>query len=244
MAAKNNRSFRMLHTCIATSLFAATFLVFLPLAIDYAYSDSLNPGVYPRDSSPIGMAYKDWIANWWKNNASFKAAEHPRDHFSPERCNLDQKQRDPVYYLPDNLAGDQVRNCSVPSGKAILAPLITGSCWDDGTDPKLKTQAGLLECSKEGQQYGVVSATLDGRKLQNLGQYRATSNVFNITFAQDNAFQTKPGTFRAIADGFFVFLEPLRPGTHTLVLEQSVLNPIRPEYNFASTTTYHLRTSA
>jgi hypothetical protein len=241
MAARNNRSFRMLSICIAITLFAATVLVLLPLAIDNAYSDSLNPGIYSSDSSPFGVAYKDWIAKWWLDNAGISAGVHPRDHFSPERCDLDQKQRDPVYYVADNLGGDQIRNCSVPAGKAILAPLITGSCWDDGTDPKLKTHAGLLECSKEGQEYGVVSATLDGRKLQNLGQYRTTSNDFNITFAKDNAFQTKPGTFRAIADGFFAFLEPLRLGTHTLVLEQSVINPVRPEYNFASKTTYILR---
>lgn len=73
------------------------------------------------------------------------------------------------------------------------------SLTDDNTDPKLKTEEGLRECSKEA---------LDGRQLQNLEQYRATSNIFNMTVAEDNAFQS-PGTFPAMADGFFVFLEPL-----------------------------------
>ncbi len=100
--------------------------------------------------------------------------------------------------LPDNLSGEEQRNCTVPAGKATLAPLITGSCWDDNTDPKLKTEEGLRECSKEGQEFGVVSATLDGRQLQNLDQYGATSDVFNMTVAEDNAFQSPSGTFPAM----------------------------------------------
>jgi hypothetical protein len=100
------------------------------------------------------------------------------------------------------------------------------------------SEAGLRECSREGQEFVVVSATSDGRQLQNLEQYRATSDVFNMTVAKDNAFQSPSGTFPAMADGFFAFLEPLPPGEHTLVLEQGVLNPVQPEYNFASRINY------
>jgi hypothetical protein len=224
----------------ATLLFSALSVVFLSFVNLAAYSDSLNPGIYSHDSSPFDVPYKDWIAKWWDYNVDIGAEVHPRDNFSPERCNLDQKQVDPVYYLPDNLSGEEQRNCSVPAGKAILAPLLTMSCWDDNTDPNLKTEQGLQECSREGNEYGVVSATLDGRKILNVEQYRTTSDVFNITVAKDNAFQSLYGTFPSIADGFFVFLEPLSPGKHSLVLEQSVLNPTQPEYNYASKTIYDL----
>ena len=78
------------------------------------------------------------------------------------------------------------------------------------TDPNLKTEEGLH--GQSGQKFGVVSAILDGRQLQNLEQYRATSDVFNMTVAEDNAFHSPSGTFPAMADGFFVFLEPLPPG--------------------------------
>jgi hypothetical protein len=115
------------------------------------------------------MSYGDWIGNWWDYNVDIGAEERPRDNFSLERCNLDQEQNDPVHYLPDNLS-EEPRNCTVPAGKAILDPLVTGSCWDDDTDPKLKTEQGLRDCSKEGQEFGTVRATLDGRQLQNLEQ--------------------------------------------------------------------------
>jgi hypothetical protein len=233
-------SFGSYRLNIATCLIAMTFLVVIISSINKAYSDSLNPGIYSSNSSPFNLPYKEWVAKWWNHNVKFGAEEHPRDNFSPERCNLDQKQSDPVYYLPDNLSGEEERACTVPAGKAILAPQITGSCWDDNTDPRLKTEAGLRECSKEGQELGTVTATLDGRELQGLEQYRVTSDVFNMTIPENNAFQSPSGTFPAMADGFFVFLEPLTPGEHTLELQQSNIDPVKPELNFASKTTYIL----
>jgi len=93
---------------------------------------------------------------------------------------------------------------------------------------------------KRRPEFGTVRATLDRRQLQNLEQYRVTSDVFNMTVAENNAFQSPSGTFPAMAGGFFVFLEPLSPRERTLVLKQSVLNPVQPEYNFASRTNYVL----
>jgi hypothetical protein len=235
-----SHSFGSYRATIIACMAAVIFLVVMTSSSDDTYSDSLNPGVYSRDSAPFGIPYEDWPANWWSYNVKFSAEEHPRDNFSPERCNLDQEQSDPVYYLPDNLSGEEERRCTVPVGKAILGPQITGSCWDDDTDPKLKTEAGLRECSREGQEFGVVRATLDGRELQGLEQYRVTSDVFNMTIPENNAFQSPPGTFPAIADGFFVFLEPLPVGEHTLQLQQSNIDPVKPELNFASKTAYIL----
>lgn len=237
---RDNNSFRRHRIEIAGCLLSIIFLAAMSMSVNKTYSDSINPGIYSKDFSPFGIPYSEWIAKWWGYNVGISPVEHPRDHFSPERCNLDQKQDDPIYYLPDNLSGEEERRCSIPAGMAILAPLITGTCWDDDTDPELKTETGLRDCSKEGQEFGIVSATLDRRELLDLEQYRMTSDVFNMTIPENNAFQSPAGTFPAIADGFFVFLEPLPPGEHTLELQQSVLNPVQPEYNFASKTIYTL----
>ena len=216
---------------VVISLTVLVFLVITALPISQLYASSANPGVYPINSSPFGKPYDEWIANWWNYNVQIDAEKHPRDNFSPELCNLDQSQEDAVLYLPDNLSGEEIRSCTLPAEKAILAPQITGSCW---------AEPNLLECAREGNEFGVVSATIDGVELQNLEQYRVTSDVFNMTVPENNAFESPSGTFPAIADGYFVFLEPLPAGEHTLVLEQSVINPVRPEYNFASETTYLL----
>ena len=47
-------------------------------------------------------------------------------------------------------------------------------------------------------------------------------------------------TYRAFAEGSFVFLEPLPIGKHVVNLKVSVLNPIEPSYNYDADYTYHL----
>ena len=92
----------------------------------------------------------------------------------------------------------------------------------------------------EANEYGVIEATVDGVKLKNLEQYRTQSGFFNITIPEDNIYDNGAGTFRALSDGFFVFLEPLPPGKHDVHLKVSVLNPIEQQYNYNADWTYHL----
>ena len=99
----------------------------------------------------------------------------------------------------------------------------------------------LRKCAREGDKFGVIAATLDGRDIQNLDQYRTQTGFANITVVKDNIFDNIPGTFNSsTADGFFVFLEPPSPGKHDLRLSTSVLNPTTPSYNYAAEVVYHL----
>ena len=67
----------------------------------------------------------------------------------------------------------------IPQGKAILVPLLTGFCDDDNTDPAIKTEEGLRKCAMAGNEYGVISAKLDGVDLQNLNhpELNPTSSI-------------------------------------------------------------------
>jgi hypothetical protein len=201
-------------------------------------ADSLNPSMYSNTSVPFGTAYKDWISKWWQWNAGIPASSHPRDNYTPQKCTINQAG--PIWFLPDILSGKEERTCTIPTGKAILVPLLTGSCWDDNTDPKLKTDAGIRQCASEGDNYGVISANLDGTNLQNLQQYRTMSGYFQITIPKNNVMNSIPGTFKSIADGFFIFLQPLSPGKHDLQLKTSVSNPITPTYDYSAEVIYHL----
>lgn len=91
-----------------------------------------------------------------------------------------------------------------------------------------------------GDEYGVVEATVDGVKLKDLENYRTQSGIFNSTQVENNIYDVPVGTFRALADGYFVFLEPLSAGNHTVNLKVSVLNPIEPTFNYNADWTYHL----
>ncbi len=140
--------------------------------------------------------------------------------------------------MADQLGGQEERTCTVPAGKAIFVPLLVGLC--DYGQSDVKSDEDLRRCAMEGNEYGVIEATVDGVKLKNLEQYRTQSGFFNITIPEDNIYDRRPGTFRALADGFFVFLEPLPPGKHDVHLKVSVLNPIEQQYNYNADWTYHL----
>ncbi len=69
---------------------------------------------------------------------------------------------------------------------------------------------------------------------------RTQSILFNTTIPQDNIYNEKPGPYKTFADGFFMFLEPLKPSTHDLNLKVSVLNPIKKTNNYNANWIYQL----
>jgi hypothetical protein len=220
---------------IITGIIAILALVFSSLSTS-ALADNLNPGVFSKDSAPYGVPYKQWLSKWWNWTESLNTQEHPRDNYAPEKCAAGQKG--PVWFLADALTGKEERACTIPAGKAILAPTITGEC--NNGDPKLKNDDDLRRCATAGDEYGAIEVTLDGRKLQNLEQYRVQTGFFNAAVTKDNLYSNPPGIFKAYADGTMVLLEPLSPGKHDLHIKASVFNPIETQYNYSAEWTYHL----
>jgi len=219
-------------------LVALSLTSIIPLFTVFVNADNLNPGVYSKDSSPFGVPYKEWIHRWWQWNLGTPVTEHPRDNFTAQKCTSNQNGS--VWFLPDILTGKEERSCTIPVGKAILVPLLSGECHNDGTPPVMNDDE-LRKCASEGDEFGIISATLDGTKIQNLDQYRTQTGFYNITIAKNNIFDAVPGTgFKGNADGFFVFLEPPSPGKHDLRLTTSVANPTTPSYNYAAEVIYHL----
>jgi hypothetical protein len=199
-------------------------------------ADSMNPGVFSKDSAPYGIPYNEWLAKWWQWSFSIPTPQHPRDEYTPEKCALNQEG--PIWFLADQLGGREERTCTIPAGKAIFVPLLVGEC--DYSLPEVKSDDALRRCAMAGNEYGVIEATVDGVKLKNLEQYRTQSGFFNITIPEDNIYNALAGTFKALTDGFFVFLEPLPPGKHDVHLKVSVLNPIMDQFNYNADWTYHL----
>jgi hypothetical protein len=91
----------------------------------------------PKDS-PYNKSYFDWTREWWqwhlsipviKENASLA---HPRDNYSPEKCSWNQNSG-PVWLLADgkdspDLSTVEVRQCTVPQGKALLVQIVGSGC--------------------------------------------------------------------------------------------------------------------
>jgi hypothetical protein len=149
------------------SLSSFLVVMFFPYYIT-VMADDINPGVFSKDSAPYGAPYGDWIAKWWNWTMSIPKGDHPRDEYTPEKCAANQGG--PVWFLADHLGGREDRTCTIPAGKALLIPLLTGECGYDV--PDVKNDEELRNCAMAGDEYGVVEATVNGDKLKNLESYR------------------------------------------------------------------------
>lgn len=110
-----------------------------------------------------------------------------------------------------------------------FAPLPPGS-------PTGTSDAALQACATAQANLGLQSGasfttTVDGKLLQNLSSYRALSAPFDIGCTADNPVvpPTKvppcpAGPNMSVADGFWIILTPLSPGTHTIEITVVIPN--------------------
>jgi hypothetical protein len=215
--------------------------------------DEGNPGVLPPSSHSHGKTYAEWSAAWWQY-----ALNIPVDHspfLDSTGADFAVGQSGDVWYLSgtfcpssNGVCNEQtpatvVRNVTVPAGKALFFPILNSEF--DNFDPatgkedlgftvdQLRAQAaaGTLDA------VGNMTATVDGRAIHNLEQYRAISPVFSYSLPANNiAGVPGPVTVHtAVADGYYLLLAPLSVGQHTIHFTGNL-----PHFNFALDVTYHI----
>ena len=94
-----------------------------------------------------------------------------------------------------------------------MIPISTGECTSD--EAKSSVLADMIKCATEGDKYLTFEAAVDGVLLSGLDQNYAISDIFNMTVPEDNFLDLKPGQWKAVTGGYFVFLKPLPVGNHT-----------------------------
>lgn len=217
-----------------------TILLIAISLIDYARGDSLNPGIFSIDSRPYGQSYSEWSAKWWQWIISIPAKDSPSSDQTGQKCSI--AQNDPnVWFLAQTASGSAERKCTLPKDKAIFIPILTGEC-DYLSDPTITKESDLRKCALSGIQGAKISAMFDGRNLENLEGYRVQSPLFDLVIPSDTGFGQGPvGTTRAVADGYYLMLEPLAPGRHTFQFSANAVdNPTIGTYSFAFDVKYNI----
>jgi hypothetical protein len=188
-----------------------------------AGSSNSTPSVFPPDSKPYGLTYGEWTAKWWQWAYMMPEANNPMVDNTGEKCA--NNQSGPVWFLAGTAGGAVTRECTIPSGTAILVPIINVVC-DSALDPSLDTEAKLRECARTDQDTVTAKEiTVDGTNIANLDSYRFQSPVFNLTYPENNIAGVAPQTAKAVSDGFWVLLEPLSPGTHEIHFKSVLGDP-------------------
>jgi hypothetical protein len=216
-----------------------------------------NPGVAPIKSSPHGMSYSQWAQAWWTWLISIPADQNPALDTTGQFANLGQDQK--VFFLAGTLFGGTFeRDVTVPPGTALFFPVVNAVFWapddlDDaaffaeqaGLDPTTMTDEELIRfiVNLSMDDPANLQVTIDGKPLRDLASYRAESDPFELI--DTDLIDTLGGEIShpnsAIADGYWLMLNPLAPGQHTIHIVSEL-----DQGPFAGTSndiTYHLTVS-
>ncbi len=193
-------------------------VVVLSLVMSAAYAGNPNPRVLPPNSTAYGQSLGEWADDWWNWALQFPAAQCPL--LDPDGSQALNGQSGPVYFLAGSFGGDVVRTVTIPSGKALLYPLVNYVFWvpEDGPDEatvRALANAGIDETS-------VLECSVDGVPLGNLSAYRAESppGGFVLHIPPGSVltdFGYDPGDrYPAVSDGYWLMLPPLPVGEHVI----------------------------
>jgi hypothetical protein len=186
-----------------------------------ANNNSLPIAVFPANSKPYGLTYGDWTAKWWQWGYSIPKDINPAYDDTGKNCV--QKQNGSVWFLAGTYGHPVNRKCDIPAGKAILFPILNSEC-SFAEFPKLKTLSELRICAKTIQdQVSSLKASVDGVPIPSLQEYRIQSPPLNFTLPKNNILELPANvTTQAIADGNWVFLKPLFPGSHKITFRGGI----------------------
>jgi hypothetical protein len=218
-----------LNLYITLSL-VATYYITLPVLTGY------NVEFYSKGESPFGISYSDWITKYWNWDLSIPLDPKINDFLGLKENGCLVHRENSTVMLADTAAGGiWNQKCTISHNAGILIPIWTGEC-DQGTKAfETYSFKQLLDCARGfdlGKVRGQVKvdnipvATLDALDYKTNIMNNVTevySNQFNATIPiNSHVIVERYGTFPAAAHGWFVFLKPLQPGTHTVYYQNSV----------------------
>ena len=153
---------------------------------------------------------------WWKWILEIPKPQNPgydTDGSLFERT--PQRFSDP-YFLVGTHGGQADRSIHLTSGKSIFLPVINVTT-SFAEAPYLKSKDELLEfVVRNSNDLIHKGAIIDGVSIEKLESYRVRSDFFTFNFPDNNIYDTKAGPTIGIADGYWLFLRPLREGEHSI----------------------------
>jgi hypothetical protein len=188
-----------------------------------AQGGNSNPGIVPPDARYRGLTYDEWGAKWWQ--AAFAVPVVNGDH--PLISGGSFGGDDGVVFLSAVVGSPATVEVTIPSGTALLVPVVNTECSVLEPDPFHGDDEAELRACAEGHidNTSGLSASLDGRAIGNLSAYRAGSPLFEFgPLPEDNLFaffglDAPEGTTSPSVDaGVYLLLTPLSVGDHKLTV--------------------------
>jgi len=238
----------------------AAMLVMAALLSSVALADH-DQAIAPPTSHPFGASYDEWSARWWAWIYSIPAVPPnwlPNPLFTNGRVDCSYRQSthegsEHVWFLVGVISGTAERTCTLPAGTALFFPMFNAEADNVGFDqngatPPTHFDVPTLEGFVQGGVDSVIPhATIDNVPVSNASAYRARFAPFGFTVPRvDNLYGvfgaqvpgiSWPNTriFPVAADGYYLMVEPLAPGRHTINF-----GAMARDGSFQINITYHL----
>jgi hypothetical protein len=230
------RSGSSICVILATTIFLLFSIFFAFPGLHNAYGVEL----FSKDEKPFGVSYDDWVANYWNKWIGKNTDEATP---KPGGClivNDDNKSASLVMLMSTaDVSSPSTQVCKISSKQGIMIPLWIGWC-ESSSDRRTYTDEQLLKCAKEQnlgnirsdvKVDGIPVAKLDVKqtilpgsssldyKINSIANVTdlSSSKAFTLTIPADTHIPNQvTGTWRALGQGWWVFLKPLPLGEHTI----------------------------
>ncbi len=182
--------------------------------------------------SPYGIPLEKWAMEYWQWVATLPP-DNPIDSATQKhKCLMGSDSGNQMVFLISPYEMEYSTECKISSGKSILVPLLVGECDSTVDDARAKTGKiqDLWACAKDADE-GLKSwsVKLDGNTLfQKLGGEEVNMHLLNeilvrntssfpLNIPEVNRFEVEEqGSYPAVVDGYYLILQPIPVGTHTL----------------------------
>jgi hypothetical protein len=215
------------ETAMASKLFIA--LVASTVLSVNSVSGFANAQEQEQEDISVTEPTRKLTVQWWQWVMSIPAEDNPLLDTTGEKCQ--EGDMGDIFFLVGTLGGSAERECTISEGQEILFQIITRLCIDkpggfrepgDFPDPgNFSTPKGRPGSCQENvesfiDQASNLEVTIDGVSIENLEDFRVLSYPFPLKLQEDNLFELPSGTYIGISDGYWILIESLPEGEHTI----------------------------
>lgn len=222
-------------------------LIFLFLSAVSNDSFSQNERLfYQSTENPFGYDFTYWATKYWDYLFSFDDLQDPdrvREGYHLINCSSNQNDG-PIWFLPDgyhrpNIDIPEVRECDIPSGKAVMIQIVGSHCTkNDGIETPLEYK----ECADWKLDQANIKVEIDNHILSE-GEIKSlylNSTWTKFYIPENNTSVDYRGELDGMVAGYFLITKPLSDGQHTIEIEDKVgsypnIDPENVDIHFTST---------
>jgi hypothetical protein len=238
------------HTTRVAAIVGIGFALVMPINRAFAEADAEKRAFGESEFS--NQLHAEWqrralsllSAEWCQWAFSIPAGVNPLSDTQGTNAPVGEHGR--VWFLAGLVGppgGTVTRDCSVPENVQFFFPVVNfvdvNTPYECGQKEPLTASQLRDQIAPLVDQAVEVYATLDGCPITNV--QRVKSTVFVATFPADNEFTVACGSLVSagvhspcVADGYYVLLNPLNPGQHTLHFHAKIPDVLTEDV------TYHL----